>query len=339
VGELISEKKNTFILGLLLFVGLLCNSQTNDVNDIQYGVAIKATLDINGYANSFSYTNFNIALVGGVGAHPFDYSALYPSLHGGFLLYNRGDLISSYEKGFWNSTSIDILLDISLSVGYYTGQTNFAKRFVPLYHFSDFSPNPLQNPFQHSLTVGSNFIWYTDKYKKTAGDLPQRVGFTNLMVDRRVQLSVYNDGSIWARSGLADGFDRYYTGGGVLAYHMDSEHLASTFEFSFHKFTGHEKYAFDTANLLQIDHIPFRHKETYYYSKSRMRLSATSLKNNAGVHITFHNTDRDVQDLIHFTGDDTFHPDIFPNRGGLFNELGRMGFGGFWLYNELQFTN
>ncbi|QHI38696.1 hypothetical protein IMCC3317_40900 [Kordia antarctica] len=314
-------------------------SQTNDINDIQYGVAIKATIDFNGFANSFKYTNYNIAVVGGAGAHPFDYTDAYPSIHAGLLLYNRGDLISSYEKGFLNSTTIDFILDFSVTVGYYTGNVNFDKRFVPLYHFSDFTPNPLQNPFQHSLTVGTNFIWFIDKYKRDTKELPQRVGFTGIMIDRRFQLNTYNDGSIWAKIGLTDRLDRYYTGGGVIAYHINNQHSFNNIELSFHKFTGHEKYAFDTANLLQLDFIPFKNPKTYYYSKSRFRVSLTSFRNNFGLHVTLHNTDSDPQDYIHFTGQSAYHPDIFPNKGKFWNDLKRLGLGGFWLNTNSNFTN
>lgn len=335
MGKLALHVKYGILLGGFLCLLHNANSQTNKLSEIQYGVAVKATIDL-GTSKYFKYSNYNIAVAGGVGVHPFEYAEAYPSIHGGFLLYNRGDLISSYQKGFFNSTCLDLFMDFSLTMGYYTSNTNYVKRFVPLYHFADFTPNPLQNPYQHSLTIGTNVIWLFGKYKQ---ELPQRIGFTGVMIDRRFQLSTYNDGSVWSKTNLADGLDRYYTGGGAAAYHLNHTTEISNLELSFHKFTGHEKYVFDTANLLQIDHIPFQHPETYYYSKSRFRLSVTSLEQHAGVHITFHNTDKDPQDWIHFTGDDTYHPDVFDNHPGLGNELKRIGIGGFWLYHELNPTN
>ncbi|MCH3884384.1 hypothetical protein [Tenacibaculum aquimarinum] len=206
-----------------------------------------------------------------------------------------------------------------------------------MYHFSDFTTNPLENPFSDfSLTLGTNIIWFLDSYKKKK-ELPQRVGFTGLMIARRFQISTYNDGSIWGKTKLGDGLDRFYTGGGVIAYHLDSNNDINNLELSFHKFTGHEKYAFDAANQLQMDFIPFKNKETYYYSKSRWRLTATSFKNNFGVHFTVHNPDKDPQDWIHFIGQDTYHPDIFPNKGGLSNEWRRIGVGGFWFNQKQNF--
>ena len=324
-----------FILGFIL-ISYTSISQTNDLNDIQYGVAIKTTIDINGIESCGKYTNFNIAVIGGIGGHPFDLENIYPTIHGGFMMYNRGELISSYKKGFLESTVVDFLLDVTLNVGYYRDNINFGIRNVPLYHFSDFTPNPLQNPFQHSLSLGSNLIYSIDPYRV---EQPQQVGFLNVMFDRHFQFNTYNDGTFFRKIGFADGLDRYYTGGGVFAYHLDNTANFDLLEFSFHKFTGHEKYAFDASNLLQVDFIPFKKPETFYYNKNRLRFTMANTRKNYGIHLTAHNTDRDFQDGIHFDDNASYHPDIFKNSAGIINELKRLGVGGYWMYTNLNFSN
>lgn len=325
---------------LLLFVVILISkfgfSQTNDLNDLQYGIAIKTTIDINGIESKGKYTNFNVAVVGGIGGHPFDLENVFPTAHAGFMVYNRGDLISDYSKGFFNSTIVDFFLDLTLNVGYYRDNINFGIRNVPLYHFSDFTPNPLQNPFQHSFSLGSNTVLSTDKYRQ---EQPQRIGFLNLMIDRHFQFSMYNDGSFYRLLGLADGLDRYYTGGGMFAYHLDNTSDFNLLEFSFHKFTGHEKYAFDSGNLLQLDFIPFKEPQTYYYNKNRLRFSMSNTNRNYGVHLTAHNTDKDFQDKIHFDGNYSYHPDIFEDFRGIANEIKRLGIGGYWINTNSKFSN
>lgn len=323
--------KFVILAGIIISLVHSIDAQTNDVNDIQYGVSIKTTIDLN-----FQHPNFNVALAVGAGAHPFDYSEAFPSVHAGILLYNKGDLISSYSSSFFGSTSLDFYLSANLTLGYYSPNINFTKRFVPLYYFSDFTPAPLQNPFWQSVTLGTNLIWLTHQEK---GQRFQRVGFSGIMIDRRFQITTFNDGSIWAKLELGDGLDRYYTGGGMVVYHFNNTNDISNIEISFHKFTGHEKYAFDIANQLQIDFIPFKNKESYFYNKNRFRFSVTSLKNNFGLQLTMHNVDRDPQDWIHFKGGDTYHPDIFRDKKGLSNELKRVGLGGFWINNDSKFTN
>jgi len=323
---------------IILFSSFTSNSQTNDLNDIQYGAVIRATIDLNWLNNNPCYSNFNVSLVGGAGAHPFEINFLYPSIHAGILLYNRGDLLSSYEDSFFDSTSLNFIFDFTLNGGIYRNNINFQKRIVPLYHFSDIAPNPLQNPFQNSFALGTNFI-FNIRNKNYNSNQSQRVGFTSIMIDRRLQIMTHNDGSLWGKIGLGDRLDRYFTGGGVIAYHLDSKNDINNLEASFNKFTTHEDYAFDTAYLLQVDFIPFKNKKSNYYNKNRFRFSATSLKNNGGINLTFHNTDKDPQDKIHFIGDDTYFPDIFYNEKKYWNELKRIGIGGFWLTNRPKFNN
>lgn len=326
--------RNLVFFILVLLHPFLC-AQNRELNTFQYGVALKATIDFNGVSNYGKYSNFNLALVAGIGAHPFKSRFLYPSIHTGILLYNRGDLISRYDESFFGSTTIDFIANLTLSGGFFYHSQNFDKRYVPLYHFSDFTPNPLLNPFQHSFTLGTNFIYSP----KNRSEQPQRVGMFNIMLDRHFQFSMYNDGSFFKKYlGLADGLDRYYTGGGMLAYHLDNTTDFNLIEFSFHKFTGHEKYAFEVGNQLQLDFIPFKNKETYYYSKNRLRLSISNTSKNFGIHLTSHNTDKDFQDGIHFKGNFTYHPDIFKNHPGPWNELGRLGIGGYWQNINQNFS-
>ncbi len=329
------KTKILFLLFGVLLASISSLSQTNKHNKVQYGIAIKTTIDINGIENYGKYTNFNISVVGGIGGYPFGIENIYPAVHGGFIIYNRGDLISTYRKGFINSTVVDFIFDLTLNIGCNRDSINFGARNVPLYHFSDFTPNPLQNPFQHSFSLGSNIIYSTDSYRQ---EQPQRIGFLNLMIDRHFQFSMYNDGSFYRLLGLADGLDRYYTGGGMFAYHLDNNSDFNLLEFSFHKFTGHEKYAFDAGNLLQLDFIPFKKPETYYYNKNRLRFSMSNTNKNYGIHITAHNTDKDFQDKIHFNGNYSYHPDIFKDSRGILNELGRLGFGGYWVNTNSKFS-
>ncbi len=332
---MIQVNKKLFLFGAILIskIGL---SQTNNLNVLQYGVAIKTTIDINGIESKGKYSNFNIAVVGGIGGHPLDLKNFYPTAHAGFMIYNRGELISDYSKGFYDSTIIDFFVNLTLNTGYYRDNVNFRIRNVPLYHFSDFTPNPLQNPFQHSFSLGSNIVLSTDKNRR---EQPQRIGFLNLNIDRHFQFSMYNDGSFYKSVGLADGLDRYYTGGGMFSYHLDNTSDFNILEFSFHKFTGHEKYAFDAGNLLQLDFIPFKEPQTYYYNKNRLRFSMSNTSKNYGIHLTAHNTDKDFQDKIHFDGNYSYHPDIFKDFPGIANELKRLGIGGYWIYTNSKFSD
>ena len=271
-------------------------SQEMDFEKLQFGFAVKTTIDINGLESKGKYTNFNVTLVGGIGNNLFDIQNVYPSLHAGILIYNRGDLVSSYKERFFQSTVIDLIFDITLTAGLKQKEVSSA-RIVPLYHFSDFTPNPLENPFRWSVSGGLNFIYSFDR--KNREKKPQRVGFMNLLIGNTLQVNTYNDGSAFKFLGT-DKLDRYYTGGFLLASHLDRKWHFDQIELSFHKFTGFQKYAYKSANLMQIDFIPFSDPDQYYINKNRTRISVSNTSRNYGLHLTFHNTDADLQDLIHY---------------------------------------
>ena len=321
------KTKSLLILAIVVF--LLYNAKANAqaLTKVQTGVAIRASIDINGFTESFKNANYNISIVGGVGFHPFEWSFLYPSMHVGALLYNRGSNGSSYGHKYWSeSNQFEILLNINVNGGFWSNNIDYERRRIPLYFFSDITANPLVNPFKHAFAVGTTKIWSFDRNKEN-----QRIGFLNLLVDRRFQFNMYNDGSFFRKAGLGDGYDRYYTGGGQFSWHGDISNYFNDFELSFSKYTGFERGTFETANLLQIDFINFSKPETIYYNRNRLRFRMSSFRNNLAFHITAHNTDRDFQDMIHFKGDYTYFPDIFNNQWGLKNELKRLGIGASYL--------
>lgn len=326
----LTMNKMKYVLLPLLFFNILIQGQNNHADDMQYGVSIRATIDLTPFdKQKFKNSSVNISLTGGLGFHPFEISSLYQSFHLGILMYSRGDLGAPYNKGFFEGSQFELIGDATLTGGYFAKNANHTLRRVPLYHFSQITSNPLVNPFQHSFSLGTVFVKFFDSYK----DSFQQVGFGNVMIDRRFQLNMFNDGTPFSIFQiLNDKQDRYYTGGGMLSWHNDSTYEFDLIEFSFLKFTGYEEGLFELANLLQVDVLAFKNENTIYYNKNRLRFRIMSSRNNYSAHITFHNTDIDFQDFIHLKGDWTFFPDIFKNQKGWDNELRRMGIGGSYFH-------
>lgn len=317
------------------YIALICiyflsfsQVEAQDLKRVQYGFAVKATIDFNGLENYFKHSNFNVSVTGGAGFHPFEASFVYPSIHMGFLLFNQGNPGAPYNQGFFKSTRLNLFSNFTITSGVWRNNINHQLRRVPLYHFGDFTANPLLNPFQHSLGLGTNLIFFLDKYK----DGYQRIGFGNILIDRHFQFNMLNDGSIFAILNLADGYDRYFTGGGQFSWHQDATNWIDSFELSFMKHTGYEPLTFETSNLLQSDFISFQNKKTIYYSTNRLRFRVNSTQDNLSLHFTMHNMDVDFQDIIHLSGDWTFFPDIFTPASSLVNDFKRSGFGASYNY-------
>ncbi|MGB0948916.1 MAG: hypothetical protein ACPGU0_02265, partial [Marinirhabdus sp.] len=233
---------------------------------------------------------------------------LLPSAHIGVLFYNKGILGSNLNQNYYRTTFFDFFADATLTAGY-NNITEVAKlqhRTVPLYHFSDFVANPLQNTFQYSISFGSNWLMNPDKKRNS-----QTVGFFNINIARAVQLSYYNDGGPGLNF-FGDKEDRYYTGGLVLSVHNDRPYYINTVELSFHKFTGWQQYAVDAADKLQLDHIPYKDADVFGFNQQQWKLRATSYKQGYSAYFTVYDINAmDLQDIIHTGTDFPYHPDFY----------------------------
>ncbi len=296
---------------LVLFIVLFgvifgVHSQTNPlVKDLRLGFGIHIT----GELQSPLGVHFRVAATGGVANYvPISKNdfGMLPAVHLGVLFYNKGMLGSNLNKDYYRTTFFDFFANATLTAG---GQNNstardLQQRFVPLYHFSDFVANPLQNTFDYSMSIGSNWLMNPDKNRAS-----QTVGFFNLNIARRAQLSYYNDGGP-VLAFFGDREDRFYTGGLVISAHFDDLAYIGLAELSFHKFTGWQEYAVDAADKLQLDHIPYYNADAFGFNQQQWKLNVTSFRKGYSAYITLYDFNAlDLQDFIHFSTDFPYHPD------------------------------
>jgi len=295
------------IVFFFVLVSYQIQSQATRNDDFRLGFGIKLSAEI----QNTKQLSFRASATGGIGQYikinDNGFGTL-PTAHIGVLLYNKGILGSQLNTKFKKCVFLDFFTNFTLTSGgkNITNNNRLDDRRVPLYHFSDFTSNPLQNTFKHSVSFGSNIIFNPHKYRNT-----QSIGFFNLNVARTAQISYYNDGGPILKY-LGDKKDRYYTGGLVLSAHFNTNTEFSLVELSFHKFTGWQPYAFDLSDKLQMDYIPYKNEAVFGFNQQRWKLSLTSDKNNYTVFVNAYDVDVwDVQDILHFNRDNPFHPDYF----------------------------
>jgi hypothetical protein len=167
-------------------------------------------------------------------------------------------------------------------------------RNTPLYYFSNFTRPPLQNPYNYSFSFGSN-IAYNPTHKHPF----QRIGFFNLHIGQ-FQFSYFNDGTPFQWTKQGDGFDRYYTGGGIISFTIQARYIFDNYELSYHKYSGYTKDAFEIANLLDLSFLNYGDDNENSYNKSMFTLSATSSTHHLQAGLSaFNQTDWDIQHRIH----------------------------------------
>ncbi len=294
----------------VIFFAICANgkAQHNEpVKDLRLGFGINIT----GEYQVKHGLKFRVAATGGLADYvPLaknDFGIL-PSVHIGVLFYNKGILGSNLNMNYYRTTFFDFFANATVTTGFNNNITpqELEHRFVPLYHFSDFVANPLLNTFDYSLSLGSNWLMNPDRNRAS-----QTVGFINLNVGRRAQISYYNDGGP-ILSYLGDREDRFYTGGLVVSAHFNRNVYLDLVEVSFHKFTGWQEYAVDTADKLQLDHIPYKNGDAFGFNQQQWKLNFVSYQQGYGAYITIYDLDViDLQDFLHFNSDFPYHPDYY----------------------------
>lgn len=267
---------------------------------VQYGYALKAQAEIGGK----NWLTWRIGLSAGAGGFLGE-NWCYPSFHTDIMLYNGG--IGSKKPGDRqdHGISIELLVAYTVTAGF-TNRMNAThklrpgQRNYPLYYFNTFTFQPLQNPYNWSLSWGGNII-FTPSRKK---DKFQKVGFLNAHFDR-VQISYANDGPPFFLP-FGDKFDRFHTGGGFISLHGDDDWMLNLVEVGFNKFTGYSKNAYELSNKIGNGYIYYKDESQQYYNKSRFYFNFANTARRYGASLNIYNAPSlDIQHRIHLN---SFYP-------------------------------
>jgi hypothetical protein len=146
-------------------------------------------------------------------------------------------------------------------------------------------------------------------------------GAMTLTMDE-VSINYHNDGPPFQALMLADGFDRYWTGGGALFVH-DTRGFNRVVA-GFDQFTGYQPLLYELSNLLGI-HLPSyekdgkvtRHDHNTAQYHLRLGLDPNLAIDMGVVGALYHAASRrffGIQDIIHLKGRFPFHPNHDANR-------------------------
>ena len=308
------KKRYRYIL-LLNNLALLCSlfsfaqskrDYSNNQLSFQYGFSLKGLVEFS-LNKATQKPVFRLCTDFGIGSNLLS-RAIYFCINTELQLYNGG-FGSKRREGF---DKPKLTLDCTNAFTLTTGLNNYfaadsfyviGDRNIPLFYFSNFTAPALQNPYDYSISLGTNFIISTDKNKGN-----QRVGFLNFHI-KRLQLSYYNDaGTPIDELYLGDGRDRYYTGGATFSYNGNPKKGIDLIELSFKKFTGYTRNAFEVSNKLNLAFVNYNNPEEKYYNKSQWSLTISNPEKGFGININRYNyTDWDIQHLIHFSIFNSFH--------------------------------
>lgn len=298
---------------IVLFFGIkptICSSQvitSSEINQnrFQYGFTIKATYEF-AFSRQKMQSGFRFATDIGVAS---DYLAewLHPSFNLELKLYNSG-LGARNREGLKRFVTFDAIGAFTVTGGV---ENNFRpekfddwnKKIVPLMYFADFAQPALQNPYRHSISIGTNIVYCSDFKRRF-----QRIGFFNATINRFFQFSYYNDGGPgMSQLGLGDAKDRYYTGGGVVSLIYPEKNLVNRLEASYHKFTGYTLNAFEAANKLSMAFMDYKDQEQFFFNKSLLSVSAFGFNGKSIKYSNYNSLTLDGQHYIHWKTNASYH--------------------------------
>ncbi len=293
------------LLSIFNVTGQTTTKTNSSPLSVQTGISLKITAEF-----AFSKTQkspvIHAAANVGVGSN-FATDWLYPALNLEVDLYNGGLGSRSEKKNAFKD--LDIVAGLTFTAGTKNrfSTLNYAanaNRIIPLYYFSDMVLPALQNPFQTSLSIGTNIIFTPMNSEKKN----QRVGFLNGHY-KNIQVSYFNDGGVPISDiYLGDREDKNYTGGFTLSYHGRNTDPVSLIELSYHKYTGYTKNAFEVSNNLLLNFMNYHSPEQRLYNKSRWSILAGNPSRGwSGKLSNYNNLHWDVQHVIHLGLYNTYH--------------------------------
>lgn len=323
------SKIRVLILAAILYkTNLAAQSKTTTYQNnysLQYGFSLNAFIDIGLKKKTDPAPVFRLTSSAGIGAD-FLSQNIYPSVNVEVHLYNGG--IGSRNEHSFSTLSLDAMIALTLTAGIKSQllkskSTDFFNRNVPLYYFSDFTRPALQNPFNSSVSVGTNIIFTPDKGKKR-----QRIGFLNVH-NENFQFSYFNDGGVPISTiYLGDRADRFYTGGFLFSFNFPHNTLLNTISLSYFKYTGYSKSAFEVSNKMYLDYMNYHDSTQQKFNKSIWVVSMQNIQKGLGLNYKwYNNVTVDLQHRIHSALFNAFH--MVP-----YKTYGAIGFNYFYTQNH-----
>lgn len=267
---------------------------------IQYGAAMQASVTLMN-----KKPVLKICANAGLGIEIVKY--LFPSYNLQVQLFNGGHG-TAYVTPDWRRPYIDITHSVTFTIGVEKpglrmDERDLALRNSPLYYFSDFGYPALQNPYNYSVSFGTNCIRTWGRHHQGR----QQAGYFNLHI-REFQFAYSNDGTPFNGTILADGEDRYYSGDGFMAVHLPKNYPVNIIRASYHKFTGFSKDAFEVANGLFLGNVDYVDTVQQYFNRSLYSFGAGNAEYGVFAALELRNRFKgDMQHNIHRDGYYAFH--------------------------------
>lgn len=304
----VAHRKRSLVVGVLLLFQFFTRAQ-----DVKLNFELRFGLNFN--LNISSASSFPGANVFG----SFLLTSKFKNLKG--LMTNYGATVSVYTGSLGNDRNLlqsDLQIDFTnaLTLGYGFNQVSYPKYLMTLQNSPAYN---LTHDFKYALFVGTNFVLNNHHRNQAIGSITATID--------NFSLNYYNDGAL--PLGIADNFDRWWTGG--LAAIVHDRRGFNRVEATFDQFTGYSPLLYEISTILGINVSEYSHNNnvdadpiyrvitpsSYNCSAYNVRVFlAENFAVQAGVigSLKFGEKLYGLQDIIHSRGRFSLHPNKDLNR-------------------------
>jgi len=266
-----------------------------DGEKFNLGLAVKLNLGIGGKRSSF----YNLSVAAGLSRNI--QNEKLNILPGGQITvnyYSKGPGTSVIDH-FNRYGQLDVVSSFYV-VGGYNWSGYGREKYVRT--FNQMSATTIRHNFDGAVSYGTSFL--VNNHGRN-----QQLGHLGFNIDQFL-VGYYNDG-FWPFDLFAgDAFDRYWTGGGYLAYGFDAfgnklsrknPWFEGQFvEYAYDRFTGNVQEGYKLSKELLFSGIPQQNMGQAFYNRAFTSISLRNINgSNIGVGLLGQCPNCDVQDLLH----------------------------------------
>ena len=218
------------------------------------------------------------------------------------IYYNGlGDNILDHFKTF----NVDFINSILITAGHYIDTKKIKNNIIRIQPMNPRVSNVIYDEYLSSVTLGTNFIINNNNRN-------QRTGFANAQIGRILHLGYYNDGPPYNSMFIADGFDRWWTGGGFVKVYLtqgfSNDHQDANIKYFtnssiaayYDRFTGNIQDAYLSSNVFGFKYVPAKDLKENFYTRARYKFSFFLYNENYELsYQRMGHLPKDVQDMIH----------------------------------------
>ena len=210
---------------------------------------------------------------------------------------NLNPVASDYQVDFSNTIMFGLVSN---------RQVSYTKNLRTLHNADYYN---LYNDREHGVFMGTNFILNNHKRNQIVSSLVLNIHKTSVLY--------YNDGPFMDVLGLADKFDRYWTGG--IGFYQANDKGFNSMELSFDQFTGYQPLIYELSNILGFDVPQYNADKNTNYNTATYQLKI-GLEKEVSIDLGVIGSLRKgtkhygIQDIIHIGRKMSIHPNDDKNR-------------------------